>query len=471
MRARPVRWRPRTRPRRWLLVFALFLLAGLACRGAQAGVVLLEEAEPVREAAEASGLFTVLAASGVSAHAAVDGAASFAAGAAAGARIIFQRRRKDEEDKGGLLGFALRPALTHASCSARDAAAQARALELLKPDGAEKMPEGTVADLPLFTPPAKEEFDLFSLKGFFRAVTCKGKPGRFPTVLLQGDPAVLERLRRGEATRGNCSHLTMTHSRTAGARVYTCEHAPERTRAAQRACAAAAAAAAAEEATQQRGTKGNRRGAAKLRATGVKGACCACAMRHLRLTVPCAGCCLMRFTVTPTESGCVLRVLGVEHTGHPDTGKPPRHVAQWCHQLIRETFYEREGVTVGEVRNAVQQEALTRGLKRQNASMSRAELEEIYLKEGCVEYGVREYLIKDEQIAHIIKQLNNDTSQLLPDEAESIAKWAEQHPHDVLMYRPGVDTPAGREEDVRHAAALCSTGQVLLHPVEQSSAQ
>ena len=131
------------------------------------------------------------------------------------------------------------------------------------------MPESKLADLPLCTPPAgDDEFDLLSLKGFFRAVTCKGKTGRVATVLLPGGADVVERLRCGEATRGNCSHLTKTHSRTDGACTYTCEHAPERARAAQQAAAQAAAA----ETTQPCGTKHKRRGPAKLRATGVKGA-------------------------------------------------------------------------------------------------------------------------------------------------------------------------------------------------------
>jgi hypothetical protein len=153
--------------------------------------------------------------------------------------------------------------------SARDAEAQATALEILKPDGAEKMPESDVADLPLWTPPAGEDdFDLLALKGHFRAVSCRGKPGRYPTALLPGDQAVVERLRRGEATRGNCSHLTTTHSSTKVGCVYTCEHAPERTRTAQHAAALEAAA----KATAPRGTRDQRRGSANLRETSVKGA-------------------------------------------------------------------------------------------------------------------------------------------------------------------------------------------------------
>ena len=171
----------------------------------------------------------------------------------------------------------------------------------------------------------------------------------------------------------------------------------------------------------------------------------------------------MWYTVTATPQGNVVRVFGAEHTGHPDAGKPPRHVAKWCHELIRATYYEREGVTVAEVVDAVRQEAITRAIKRQKTNTSRAEMEEIFLTEGCTVPGVRDYLIKDEQVAHIIKQLNADTCQLLPEEAESIAKWVQQHPTDTLMYRPGVDTPPGREEDVRHAAALYSTSRALLH--------
>ena len=130
------------------------------------------------------------------------------------------------------------------------------------------MPESTVADLPVTAPPAgDDDFDLLALKGQFRAAPCRGKPGRYPTVLLPDDPAVIERLRRGEATRGNCSHLTKTHSSN-GASVYTCEHAPERSRAAQRAAAREAA----TEAPTPTATKDKRRGTAKLRETGVKGA-------------------------------------------------------------------------------------------------------------------------------------------------------------------------------------------------------
>jgi len=190
-----------------------------------------------------------------------------------------------------------------------------------------------------------------------------------------------------------------------------------------------------------------------------------------RLTLSRAGSCLVRFTVTPTKRGNIVRVFGVQHSGHPDVGKPPRHVGQWCHALIRATYFEREGVTVAEVRNAVQQEALSRALKRRNHSISREEMEAMFLTEGCTQPGVREYLIKDEQISHIIRQLNADTSQLLPDEAESIAAWVKQHPFDTLMYRPGVDTPPGREEDVRRGAALCSTGQDFAPLVEQSLGQ
>ena len=70
-----------------------------------------------------------------------------------------------------------------------------------------------------------------------------------------------------------------------------------------------------------------------------------------RLTLSRAGSCLVRFTVTPTKRGNIVRVFGVQHSGHPDVGKPPRHVGQWCHALIRATYFEREGVTVAEVRN------------------------------------------------------------------------------------------------------------------------
>ena len=171
----------------------------------------------------------------------------------------------------------------------------------------------------------------------------------------------------------------------------------------------------------------------------------------------------MRYTVTATPQGNIVRVFGAEHTGHPDAGRPPRHVAKWCHELIRATYYEREGVTAAEVVEAVRQEAITRAMKRQKTNTSRAEMEAIFLTEGCTVPGVRDYLIKDEQVAHIMKKLNADTCQLLPEEAESIAKWVQQHPTDTLMYRPGVDTQPGREEDVRHAAALYSTCRALLH--------
>ena len=265
MRARPVR-RPRTRPRWWLCALAVLLLAGLASCGVQAGAVL---GDVIPEVAKAHGLFTHVSAAGAALHAAFGDEASRAAAAAAGLRAIVPRRRKDEEDKGraGAATCYCIPLTRRAA--ARDAEAQAAALEVLKPDGAAKMPESKLADLPLCTPPADEdEFDLLSLKGFFRAVTCKGKTGHVATVLLPGGTDVIERLRCGEATRGNCSHLTKTHSSTGGACTYTCEHAPERTRAAQ----AAAAEAAGAEATQPRGTKDKRRGPAKLRATGVKGA-------------------------------------------------------------------------------------------------------------------------------------------------------------------------------------------------------
>ena len=167
----------------------------------------------------------------------------------------------------------------------------------------------------------------------------------------------------------------------------------------------------------------------------------------------------MRYTVTATPQGNVVRVFGAEHTGHPDAGKPPRHVAKWCHELIRATYYEREGVTVAEVVDAVRQEAITRAIKRQKTNTSRAKMEEIFLTEGCTVPGVRDYLIKDEQVAHIVKQLNADTCQLLPEEAESIAKWVQQHPTDTLMHRPGVDTPPestlrARSTHAAHLSAL-----------------
>ena len=93
MRARSARWRPRTRPRRWLCFLAVLLLACLASCGVQAGATVLAETQG-HEA------FDDAAAAAIVAHAALGNTAACAAVASAGARCIAQRRRRDELDKG-----------------------------------------------------------------------------------------------------------------------------------------------------------------------------------------------------------------------------------------------------------------------------------------------------------------------------------------------------------------------------------
>ena len=114
MRARSARWRPRTRPRRWLCFLAVLLLACLASCGVQAGATVLAETQG-HEA------FDDAAAAAIVAHAALGNTAAGAAVASAGARCIAQRRRRDELDKGR---FSLQrasggSALTHAQPATR----------------------------------------------------------------------------------------------------------------------------------------------------------------------------------------------------------------------------------------------------------------------------------------------------------------------------------------------------------------
>lgn len=99
------------------------------------------------------------------------------------------------------------------------------------------------------------EFTLLDLVPHFRGVSVKGVAGPVPTVLLPADEDLLNRLRRGEAARAGCSAFTRTHARSGGGAggTYTCEHAPERCRDAQRAATAAAAAECEEETKPVRG--------------------------------------------------------------------------------------------------------------------------------------------------------------------------------------------------------------------------
>ena len=163
---------------------------------------------------------------------------------------------------------------------------------------------------------------------------------------------------------------------------------------------------------------------------------------------------MVRFSVTITEAGAIVRVLGFEHTGH-DTRNMAQHVAPWCREFIRVEHSEREGTTVTELVKAVKAEALRRGLealKESEPSLSRDELKRRWLLDpNAGGPFMREFLITRKQVRDQIRAYvrNHD---LMPDEADSIRAWTTQHPDDTLLYRPGVDTPEGQEEDVRGTA-------------------
>ena len=165
-----------------------------------------------------------------------------------------------------------------------------------------------------------------------------------------------------------------------------------------------------------------------------------------------AGKCPVRYTVTRTDAGAIVRVLAYEHAGH-DTGAMTRHIAPWCREFIRMEFYERPGVGADELLKVVRKEALRLGVelgRKTEPSLSTAELEARWLVRGCEGQYRREYLITKKHIRDEICPYQRDKSELMTDEAASIAKRATvTHKDDTLVYRPGVEAPDGAEEDVR----------------------
>ncbi len=165
-----------------------------------------------------------------------------------------------------------------------------------------------------------------------------------------------------------------------------------------------------------------------------------------------AGTCTARYTLTHTPAGAIVRVLGIEHEGH-NTRTMARHVASWCREFIREEFYERDGPSPRELVKAVRAEALQRGLKlgrKTEPELTEDELTARWLKRDNTGQFRREFLITRKQVRDEIRAYERDKSELMPDEAESIFKWAtDTHKDDTLIYEPGEDTPDDQPENVR----------------------
>jgi hypothetical protein len=139
-----------------------------------------------------------------------------------------------------------------------------------------------------------------------------------------------------------------------------------------------------------------------------------------------------------------------------------RHIAGWVASLIRVELIEREGVSVTEIMRSIRREALRRGVEAAQVTepgITTPELKERWLSNPkAAGVGGREYFGSAKSVRDQMRLLARDTNELMADEAESIKQWATRQPDETLMYREGVVTPEGVEENVRLCGSWTTGG-------------
>lgn len=166
----------------------------------------------------------------------------------------------------------------------------------------------------------------------------------------------------------------------------------------------------------------------------------------------------MRFTVTrvdPDESGeaqnVIVRVLGLEHTGH-STVCISHHLAAWCIEYMRDEYYAgARAPSPKDLVLEVRAEAMRRGLAAARVAepnLSADILRARWLRAEPGEF-VREYGITRKQARDIIRAWEREDFELMPEEEDSLEAYAEADPENVFMYRPGGVCDADGVEDVR----------------------
>lgn len=171
--------------------------------------------------------------------------------------------------------------------------------------------------------------------------------------------------------------------------------------------------------------------------------------KYVRYTV-------QKFTGPNNDPRAVVRVYAVAHS-HATNGTC-RHLAPWAREFIRMEYIARDGASVYEIEKAVRAKALEYGVAHARSEradvmepdLTEAQLKQRWLRDPTVQGPfVREFFITTKQVRDMLRAIERDSSELMPEEAESIEAWVNSHPEDALMYRPGIVTPAGAEEEVR----------------------
>ena len=167
----------------------------------------------------------------------------------------------------------------------------------------------------------------------------------------------------------------------------------------------------------------------------------------------------MRYTVQlvdPDDTGkpqnAIVRVLGLEHTGH-STVCMAHHLAPWCLDFMRTVYCERERPpSAKDMVLEVRKEALRLGItKAREPGLTEAALRARWLGGKHSECS-REFGITRKQARDIMRAWEREDFELMPEEQDSLEAYAEADPDNVFFYRPGGVYGEDGEEDVRGKA-------------------